>query len=145
MAAVAFNYAYYTLYNHSMESHGRAFKSRREIVLLLLGFMQERGYNSNSLAHAVKIPQSTVFRALSPDRGRVNKTLLALCVYASIDPYLEQEVHPESNRVLMSVLREVWDGTERHARALARLLRSARDVRDRSRAASRLRVESPPV
>lgn len=139
------NYAYYTLYNNDMESYGRALKSRREIVALLRSFMQERDYNSNSLAHAAKIPQSTVFRALAPDRGRVNKTLLALCVYASIDPYVEEEVHPESNRVLMTVLREVWDGTERHARALARLLRSARDVQDRSLAISRLRAGSPPV
>lgn len=111
-----------------MESRGCAFKSRREIVSLLQNFMQERGYNANSLAHAVKIPQPTVYRALVPDRGRVNKTHLALCVYASINPYVEREVYPERNRVLMSVLREVWDGTERHARALARLLRSARDI-----------------
>lgn len=127
-----------------MESHGRAFKSRREIVSLLQNFMQERGFNSNSLAQEVKIPQPTVYRALNPGSGRVNKTHLKLCVYANIDPYVEREVIPEGNRVLMSVLREVWDGTERHARALARLLRSARDVQDRSLATSRLRAESSP-
>jgi len=116
-----------------MELHGRAFKSRREIVSLLQSFMLERGFNSNSLAQEVKIPQPTVYRALNPDSGRVNKTHIKLCVYAEINPYSEREVIPEENRVLMSVLREVWDGTERHARALARLLRSARDVQDRVR------------
>lgn len=121
-----------------MESNDRPFKSRREIVSLLQDFMRERNYNSNSLARAVAIPQSTVYRALAPNTGRVNETHLALCVYASIDPYAEREVHPERSQVLMSVLCEVWDGTERHARALARLLRSARDVRDRSFATSRL-------
>lgn len=97
--------------------------------------MKEHGFNSNTLAIAAKIPQPTVYRSLDPDSGRVNKTLIKLCDYAYINPYIEQEVIPESSQVLMSALREVWDGTERHARALARLLRSARDVQDRTIAA----------
>lgn len=128
-----------------MESNGRALKSRREVVLLLQNFMRERGLNSNSLARAVNIPQPTVYRALVPDVGRVNKTHMKLCGYADIDPHVERKVSPEGNQVLMSVLREVWDGTERHARALARLLRSARDVQDRSLARSRVRAESRPA
>lgn len=128
-----------------MEPNGRALKSRREVVSLLQNFMQEHSLNSNSLARVTKIPQPTVYRALISDSGRVNKTHMKLCVYANIDPYVERKVTPEGNQVLMSVLREVWDGTERHARALARLLRSARDVQDRSLARSRLNAEFPPA
>lgn len=128
-------YAYYTIYNTNMEPRIRTFKSRREIVALLKSYMEEHRFNSNSLSIAAKIPQPTVYRSLIPDSGRVNKTHIKLCDYACINPYSEQEVTPESSQVLMSVLREVWDGTERHARALARLLRSARDVQDRTIAA----------
>lgn len=116
-----------------MELNYLAFRPRKEIVSLLRDFMAEKQLTCSAIARHVDIPQPTVFRALCPDKGRVNRTHLKLCVYAQLNPYIERNVNPGESDVLMSALREVWDGTEHHARALARLLRSVRDVQNRSR------------
>lgn len=104
-------------------------------------FMAQNGYNTNSLAKAAGLQQSSVYRALIPNAGGVNGTHFALCAYADINPLREVHLYPEKNAVLMEALTEVWDGTDRHARVLARLLRAACDIshRARSRAPSRPR------
>lgn len=65
--------------------------------------------------------QSQIFRNIFKRPKRVTKTLLRLCKYAKIDAY-EDTVDPAQSPALMDALAEVWDGTDAHARKLAKLL-----------------------
>lgn len=74
-----------------------------------------------SIANACNMTQSTVYRALKGKPKRMTLALNKLCVYAKINlqDYADE---PEQSDTLMNALRQVWDGTEIHAKQLARLL-----------------------
>jgi hypothetical protein len=81
-----------------------------------------KGINtSSSIASACNMTQSTVYRALKGDPKRMTAALNRLCVYANINPK-EFTDPPEQSETLMNALKQVWDGTEIHAKQLARLL-----------------------
>ena len=76
---------------------------------------------STAIAKASGLGQSQVYRNLFGRPKTASKTLLALCKYAGVDAY-EGHADPTQSQVLMSALSSIWDGSESHARRLARLL-----------------------
>lgn len=81
-----------------------------------------RGLNTTvSIANACDMTQSTVYRALKGDPKRMTAALNKLCIYANINPKNFTD-SPEQSETLMNALKQVWDGTEAHAKQLARLL-----------------------
>jgi hypothetical protein len=74
-----------------------------------------------SIAFSCKMTQSTVHRALKGSPKRMTSALNELCVYAKIN-LQDFADEPEQSDTLMNALRQVWDGTEIHAKQLARLL-----------------------
>lgn len=74
-----------------------------------------------SIAEHCNMTQSTVYRALKGKPKRMTSALDKLCVYAKID-VREYSDKPEQSVTLMNALRQVWDGTEMHAKQLAKLL-----------------------
>jgi len=81
-----------------------------------------KGLNTTvSIANACGMTQSTVYRALKGDPKRMTAALNRLCVYANVNPK-EFTDPPEQSETLMNALKQVWDGTEMHAKQLARLL-----------------------
>ncbi|MFK2919043.1 helix-turn-helix domain-containing protein [Dyella koreensis] len=84
--------------------------------------LAERGLTSGTaIAKATGLGQSQVHRNLYGSPRRVSRTLLALCKYAKIDAY-ERASDPRNSLALMEALAQVWDGSEAHARRLAKLL-----------------------
>lgn len=75
----------------------------------------------SAIARATGLGQPQVHRNLFGRPKRVTRTLVELCKYASIDASAEAS-DPRDSPILMNALSQVWDGTEGHARRLARLL-----------------------
>lgn len=76
---------------------------------------------STAISKAFGLGQPQIYRNLFGQPKRVTRTLKALCKYLNIDAY-EGCGHPGESKVLMDALSSVWDGTESHAKRLARLL-----------------------
>jgi len=76
---------------------------------------------SAAIARAVRLGQSQVHRNLYGCPKRVTKTLRLLCEYANIE-VVSGGADPRGSATLMAALHDVWDGSEGHARRLARLL-----------------------
>lgn len=76
---------------------------------------------STAIAKACGLGQSQVYRNLFGHPRTVSKTLAALCNHAGVNAY-EGSVDPRESQVLMQALGTIWDGTDSHARRLAKLL-----------------------
>lgn len=76
---------------------------------------------SAAIARATQLGQPQVHRNLYGQPKRVSKTLQALCKYANIE-MKNDGADPRDCATLIAALNQVWDGTEGHARRLARLL-----------------------
>jgi hypothetical protein len=76
---------------------------------------------SSAIARATSLGQPQVHRNVFGKPKRVTKTLKGLCDYADID-LTAGEADPRESATLIAALSQVWDGTEVHARRLARLL-----------------------
>lgn len=88
----------------------------------LRGHFFRRGCTTGtSISKATGVGQPQVFRNLFRQPKRVTQTLLRLCKYAKISAY-EDAVDPTQSPELMIALAQVWDGTDAHARKLAKLL-----------------------
>ena len=75
------------------------------------------------IAIAVGASQSQVSRVLSGHSVRRSKLFDVICKYVySADR--AGSPHPEKSAELMDALRSVWDGSPRHAKALALVIRS---------------------
>lgn len=84
--------------------------------------LRQRGLSTGTeIARASGLGQPQVHRNLFGRPKRVGRTLLALCKYVGIDAY-EKAGDPRQSIVLMQALADVWDGSEAHARKLAKLL-----------------------
>ncbi|MDM0007483.1 helix-turn-helix transcriptional regulator [Variovorax sp. J22G73] len=99
---------------------------------LIENYMTESKLTQMDLSRLVGIPQSTLSRALRSPR-RITDTHRRLCKYANIS--LKEDISSlAASERLRQTIADVWDGTDRHADALIRLLRAASDVATTSRA-----------
>lgn len=70
-----------------------------------------------------KVSQSQISRILSGQFRRRSKNVNLLCKYANIK-FEKHKIDPMRNRVLMDALGETWDGTDHHAKAIAKVIKS---------------------
>lgn len=92
----------------------------------LLNKYCDKGLDTSvSIANAVNMCQSTVYRNLFQPQIKLTKGLLELCKYANLDYKKYQKIDPKSHQYLMNVLTTVWNGTDSHAKQLGRLLLAA--------------------
>lgn len=93
-------------------------------------FFSKKGCDSSlSIAKLTGLEQSTVYRSLYQDRPKLTKGLARLCNYAkfNLSDYVQKD--PASNECLMKTLKQVWNGTDAHAKQLSRLLLTAHSCR----------------
>ncbi|MGJ3702649.1 helix-turn-helix domain-containing protein [Variovorax sp. AFSI2.2] len=94
-------------------------------------YMTEHNLTQIELSRRTGIPQPTLSRALRSPR-RLTDTHRRLCKYANIPLKVDTPASTASER-LQQTIADVWDGTERHADALIRLLRAASEISSASR------------
>lgn len=92
--------------------------------------LDEGGETQQSIAKASGVSQATVSRILERCPKRKSKAFTRLCNYALLDePATIGSADPSGSPLLMEALRETWDGTPEHARALADILRAVNAAR----------------
>ena len=97
-------------------------KTPRQIQQDLRQFFERGGTTSSTaIARITGLCQSQVHRNLWGQPKRVTTTLKTLCDYANISIFSEQ-ADPRDSSILMDALGAVWDGTDQHAKRLAKLL-----------------------
>jgi len=69
------------------------------------------------------VSQSQISRILAGQFRRRSKNVNILCEYANIK-IEKHKADPVQNRILMDALAETWDGTDRHAKAIAKVLKA---------------------
>lgn len=96
-----------------------------DIVKDLRAHYSAAGVSQTAYSEASGVHQSTVCRMLAPNYQprRLSQGLRKLCEYAEIEIYMHSPVDPRNSKDLMDALEYVWDGTERHSKALARVIR----------------------
>lgn len=94
-------------------------------------YMTENKLTQIELSRITNIPQSTLSRALRAPR-RITDTHRRLCKYANISLKIGTPDSTASEK-LRQTIADVWDGTDRHADALIRLLRAASEIAGTSR------------
>ncbi len=87
-------------------------------------FRNDRRLSLNEICKAAHTSQPLAWRALNGQTRKFTAACEALCRYANLnrEDYLVLP-DPSKNGDLMGALQDVWDGTDRHARNIARLIR----------------------
>lgn len=85
--------------------------------------MNRKGDTQVTLASLLGIDQGKICRVRNGQFRRLTPTVAELCRYADFDLTIRR--NPASSEILMKALSEVWDGSDAHARLIARLLRDA--------------------
>lgn len=68
------------------------------------------------------VDQSQVSRIISGKFLRVTPSVLEICKYANINLIKECKVDPKTNVRMMQALEKTWDGTDRHANMIAKVI-----------------------
>jgi len=103
-----------------------------EIAKELAAFLAEYNGTQRELADNAGVSQSTISRSRSfHGRSRVSTELKDLCTYAGIEIEVlvpASSCDPRENALLMDALREVWDGSDGNAKALAKVIKSLKPL-----------------
>ncbi|WP_026960501.1 MULTISPECIES: helix-turn-helix domain-containing protein [Aliagarivorans] len=89
-------------------------------------FLKENKLTQVEAAKELGVSQSTISRVRQKNwktRGRQVEKLIKIF---DLDYYLKPD--PAKSKVLMSALSDVWDGSDAHAKALSKALRSLVDL-----------------
>lgn len=81
------------------------------------------------IAAATGVDQSQISRILAGQVKRVSKNVTSLCIFANQFDTCRQN-DPSRSAVLMAALRAVWDGSQKHAEAIASMLLSLQKFKD---------------
>ena len=85
------------------------------------------GLSQQELAKATGVHQSQIYRVLAGKARRVSKNLLKISAYLD-NLHLCYANNSEIPRVLKDAIQFAWDGTARHADALARVIVSLKNL-----------------
>lgn len=100
----------------------RSLEQLRSLVLARLT-------NQAEIALATGVDQSQVSRILAGQVKRVSRNVTALCIFANqFDTTIQND--PSRSAVLMGALRAVWDGSQKHADAIASMLLSLKKFKE---------------
>ncbi len=101
-----------------------------EIGQLVNKFIKENGVTQSDIAKSTGIHQSQVSRIINADFKKASKNVKLLCKYAKIDLHTleERKFDPNNNPELMNAIGIVWDGTEKKAKALAKVILSLKEL-----------------
>ena len=94
----------------------------------LVRFCNENAAAQESISRLAGVSQSTVSRVLSSMPKTRGGAFKKLCKYAKENQKARSTTDPSANETLMQALKDVWNGTDEHAMALAAIIRAIDDV-----------------
>jgi transcriptional regulator with XRE-family HTH domain len=99
----------------------------RLLANVLRRYMNEKQLSQKDIAKQVGVHQSTVSRALSGEVLRRGKGRQQLC------KYMQQLIKPQDwldgKDIVVSAFESIWDGSDDHAAAIARIIRASEGLR----------------
>lgn len=101
----------------------------QDVSLQLRTFMEKNHLNETKLAAAAKVEQSTVSRVLTKGVRRRGKAILRLLGYANITAWNPVVQKGEGTDRVVEAFKHVWDGSEAHASAIAKIIEASADLR----------------
>lgn len=93
--------------------------------LRLKATLETQEVSQEALAIAAGINQATVSRILGRCPKRAGAAFIRLCIYANRVDEHGSRPDPALSDELMNALRDVWNGSDEHAKALAAIIRAA--------------------
>lgn len=94
--------------------------------LLLQELARRSGMSQSELASALNVSQSQISRVLSGKAMRVTPLMHRLCAFLMGSLSSTSVDRVRENRELLEAIAFAWDGSPRHAEALATVIRSLR-------------------
>jgi transcriptional regulator with XRE-family HTH domain len=95
--------------------------SAKSISKELTKKFREAGMSQPEISIKSGIDQSQVSRILAGKFKRSSKNVEKLCKYAKIK-IVANKISPIDNQTLMKALSYAWDGSEKHAKSIAKIL-----------------------
>lgn len=102
-----------------------------EVSKRLSAVFDGRGELQKSIAKEVGVNQSQVSRILNGKfKNAESKNVIKICKYANISLKKDHEIPPDpsKNTVLMAAIGQIWDGSDKHAEAIAEVLRALKKI-----------------
>ncbi|MBV36359.1 MAG: hypothetical protein CMP47_13050 [Rickettsiales bacterium] len=95
-----------------------------------------KSHKYKEIGDICQIDPSYVSRILSGDFKLINKSVMRICEKCGVDPHnptlpIAEAGMKEGNDVISSAIRTCWDGTETHAKLIARAIYLVSESRDR--------------
>ena len=91
-------------------------------------FMRDRHLSQTTIAKAAKISQSSVSRALKGQSTRHGGAVAKLFIYMQKE--LRAEVlEGKGKEKVVKAFESIWDGSEEHASAIAKIINASRELR----------------
>ena len=100
---------------------------------LLRAFMARQGLSQARLANAAGVSQPTVSRALARKAERRGVARSKLFNYAGISEWAGDQQERDARERVIAAFERVWDRSETHADAIARVIEALADLRPRKR------------
>jgi transcriptional regulator with XRE-family HTH domain len=91
--------------------------------------MSGKGLSQSELANAAGVSQSTVSRALRKAPGKHSNASRRLCVYAGIEAEDATGSTVVGTKLVLKTFENIWDGTDAHAAAIARIIEASRGLK----------------
>jgi transcriptional regulator with XRE-family HTH domain len=89
---------------------------------LLQVYMQENGLNQRDIAKKAGVSQATVSRALRNEPIRNGRARAKIFTFLNINESIRQPAEDELRKRVMAAFDRIWDHTEEHADAIARII-----------------------
>jgi arginine repressor len=90
--------------------------------------MEREGLTQSALAKAAKVSQSTVSRALEQLPVKHSRARQKLFVYAGLLGEVDEGSTVEGTKLVSRAFEQLWDGTDRQARAVAKIIQTLREI-----------------
>ena len=101
---------------------------QQSLAKQLRAFMESRHLSQKVVANAAKISQSTVSRALNGEIERQGGAKSKLFIY--MQKQLQAEgMQGKGKEKVINAFEAIWDGSEAHAIAIARIIKASQQLR----------------
>lgn len=109
-------------------NHHNCINSPQAIAAALRARFVELGMKQKAISEACGLNQGQVSRILNGRFKECKGHVARLCKYAEIT-IVPHTVDPSQNLTLMQALRKVWDGSDKHAQAIAKVVLALSDIK----------------
>ena len=91
-------------------------------------FISTSGLSQEELATKAGVSQSTVSRALRRFPKKHSQAVVKLCSYAGIELKNDVSSTATGTKQVLKAFGEIWDGSDAHAAAIARIIEASRGL-----------------